>query len=66
MIPHIVDANICSLSLSLITTDVIILSVVIRKAFVIDIVIVLVIVAAIDHSCDLGLPMEVTGATQRR
>ena len=66
MIQNIVDANICTLSLSLITTDVIILSVVIRKAFVIDIVIVLVIVAAIDHSCDLGLPMEVTGATQRR
>ena len=66
MIPHIVDANICSLSLSLITTDVIILAVVIWKVFVIDIVIVLVIVAAIDHSCDLGLPMEVTRATQRR
>ena len=68
MIPHIFDANICSLSLSLITTNVIILDVVIWKAFVVDIVIVLVIVivAAIDHSCDLGLPMEVTRATQRR
>ena len=66
MIPHIFDANICSLSLSLITTDDIILDIVIWKAFVIDIVIVLVIVAAIDHSCDLGLPMEVTRATLRR